>query len=139
MFSTEKDHGILLALFLIAFASLEASASMMDDKRAGFVGMRGKKDHFSFNDYLDDPSYYEVKRSGSGFVGMRGKKDAEDNEDLFYAPVEDDDAKRAGFVGMRGKKASKNYWPSFWYSPSLTRESRGSSSGFVGMRGRRRR
>ena len=109
MFSTEKGrifgHGIFLALFLIAFASLEAaSASMMDDKRAGFVGMRGKKDHFNFNDYLEDPSSYydaaaaEAKRAGSGFVGMRGKKDAEDQEDLFYAPIEE--AKRAGFVGM---------------------------------------
>ena len=109
MFSTEKGrifgHGIFLALFLIAFASLEAaSASMMDDKRAGFVGMRGKKDHFNFNDYLEDPSSYyesEAKRGGSGFVGMRGKKDAEDQEDLFYAPIEE--AKRAGFVGMQRK------------------------------------
>ena len=66
---------------------------------------------------------------------MRGKKDQEDQEDLYYAPMEA--AKRAGFVGMRGKK-SKNYWPSFWYAPALPqRESRGSSSGFVGMRGRR--
>merc|ERR1711860_97775 len=95
-------------MLLMVYASLEVTeAAFMDDKRA------------------------------SGFVGMRGKKDQEDQEDLYYAPIEAA-SKRAGFVGMRGKK-SKNYWPSFWYAPALNhRETRGSSaSGFVGMRGRR--
>ena len=142
MVSTKKlqsfEYGIFM--LLMVYASLEvAEAAFMDDKRAsGFVGMRGKKEaHLNFDDYLDTNTddYYEAKRSGSGFVGMRGKKDQEDQEDLYYAPMEA--AKRAGFVGMRGKK-SKNYWPSFWYAPALPqRESRGSSSGFVGMRGRR--
>lgn len=140
MVSTKKlqsfEYGIFM--LLMVYASLEvAEAAFMDDKRAsGFVGMRGKKEaHLNFDDYLDTNTddYYAAKRSG--FVGMRGKKDQEDQEDLYYAPMEA--AKRAGFVGMRGKK-SKNYWPSFWYAPALPqRESRGSSSGFVGMRGRR--
>ena len=133
------EYGIFM--LLMVYASLEVTeAAFMDDKRAsGFVGMRGKKEsHLNFDDYLDTNTddYYEAKRSGSGFVGMRGKKDQEDQEDLYYAPMEAA-SKRAGFVGMRGKK-SKNYWPSFWYAPALPqRESRGSSSGFVGMRGRR--
>ena len=144
MVSTKKlqsfEYGIFM--LLMVYASLEVTeAAFMDDKRAsGFVGMRGKKEsHLNFDDYLDTNTddYYEAKRSGSGFVGMRGKKDQEDQEDLYYAPMEAA-SKRAGFVGMRGKK-SKNYWPSFWYAPALNhRETRGSSSsGFVGMRGRR--
>ena len=64
-------------------------------KRAGFVGMRGKKDS------LEDGNNLLVNKR-AGFVGMRGKKMAEDNEDGFAL------SKRAGFVGMRGKK-----W-SFW-------------------------
>ena len=139
MVSTKKlpslEYGILM--LLMVYASLEVSeAAFMEDKRAGFVGMRGKKDSppLNFDDYIDTDSpdlYYEAAKR-SGFVGMRGKKDQEDQEDLFYAP----NPKRAGFVGMRGKKQVQNYWPSFWYAPAaLThRESRG-NSGFVGMRG----
>ena len=78
------DHGIFLALFLIVFAcSLETASASMEDKRAGFVGMRGKKDHFDFNEYFDDSDLYYDKRGGKGFVGMRGKKDQEDNDKLL--------------------------------------------------------
>ena len=83
-------------------------------KRAGFVGMRGKKDmENSLEDlYASDPdseaelyagpevypySYY--KRAG--FVGMRGKK----GQRYMGKPILPDALQRyvrAGFVGMRG-------------------------------------
>lgn len=91
---------------------------MNELKRAGFVGMRGKKD----NDAEDDGSYnnnnnddfslnddlaqyiFGPRAARAGFVGMRGKKA---DESLYD--------KRAGFVGMRGKKAA-DLFP-FWFIP----------------------
>merc|ERR1712122_349264 len=96
MVSTKKlpslEYGILM--LLMVYASLEVSeAAFMEDKRAGFVGMRGKKDSqpLNFDDYIDTDSpdlYYEAAKR-SGFVGMRGKKDQEDQEDLFYAQAQE--------------------------------------------------
>ena len=107
-------------------------------KRAGFVGMRGKKSNL-----LDDDDEEEVnggdmivrdgwmdaqqqqremaKRGNSGFVGMRGKKASGPAQMVEVDPAwfeqfltAGSSSKRAGFVGMRGKKA-----------------------GFVGMRGKK--
>ena len=58
---------------------------MQEDKRAGFVGMRGKKSNpFEVQDHVQDyypDLYYDtdsLSSKRSGFVGMRGKKsDAE--------------------------------------------------------------
>lgn len=125
----DRPLTLFLALFLVLMLAVASEA--FEVKRAGFVGMRGKKEDSNLEDlimdlYSQDPELFEETKR-SGFVGMRGKKDE------IYD-------KRAGFVGMRGKKSSqlpRRYeysWPSFW-SYNLPRESRGSSSGFYGMRG----
>lgn len=125
----------------------------LEDKRAGFVGMRGKKDYSDGEDESeDDPDAYmqylipdHPKRAG--FVGMRGKKD--NYEDLLRAAAADH--KRAssffgmrgkkgnsGFVGMRGKKSDPQAEAAFWrwLSPYLYENKvRRGSSGFFGMRG----
>ena len=71
----------------MAFIVLVAEANEQP-KRAGFVGMRGKKDAgnfydmYGFGDYNGVPEQdmlYELKRGSSGFVGMRGKKSGDDN------------------------------------------------------------
>ena len=76
----------------------------MELKRAGFVGMRGKKNLENlWNDLYDtEPMYPEQKRSG--FVGMRGKKSEPSDEAFNVAEPMFFTEKRAGFVGMRGKK-----------------------------------
>jgi len=109
-------------------------------KRAGFVGMRGKKsdsievptDDF----YENNPKMlYQSKRQG--FVGMRGKKsmDHEDAVNELFAAQNGADAerylKRAGFVGMRGKKGQR-YMGKPILPDALQRYVR---AGFVGMRG----
>merc|ERR1711973_450049 len=119
----------------------------MEVKRAGFVGMRGKKEAGLMEDmYENDPDIlYESKRQG--FVGMRGKKALPDSEsdaaeaaDLYAVPGLDPDRyfKRAGFVGMRGKKQSdyaSNY-ASYLRRPTLyDAMARNIRAGFVGMRG----
>ena len=113
---------------------LEDYGDHLDDKRAGFVGMRGKKDE----------DLYPYKRAG--FVGMRGRRADAEWEQAIMA------LKRAGFVGMRGKKSSgfvgmrgrrlysqptvaaMSQWP-FFNTVAGARKSRRASSGFVGMRG----
>ena len=97
-----------LGLGLFALASMASEAEAMELKRAGFVGMRGKKSMENlYQDMYDtDPSFPEVKRSG--FVGMRGKKSSSRNSDVEDLYEVTDPMyfmeKRAGFVGMRGKK-----------------------------------
>lgn len=103
---------------------------IMSDKRAGFQGMRGKKWDGGEDD--NEANLYDQYLKRAGFVGMRGKKMAEDDEDGFAL------SKRDGFVGMRGKK-----W-GFWTPRSAaTQNGNGDSyvmskmrrAGFVGMRG----
>jgi hypothetical protein len=117
---------LIASLFLAVMVTSAASASV-EDKRAGFMGMRGKKDVLrpqslfdlytmpavgeeTEEDYLVEPVAQEVeKRQKSGFVGMRGKKSDEmdpaelDYPGFYYLP------KRAGFMGMRGKKDYNRY------------------------------
>lgn len=75
-------------------------------KRAGFVGMRGKK--------ADDWEYVKRGRN-SGFMGMRGKKSMDDEwqDGPSFAQLKSFNdyvqGKRAGFVGMRGKKSYSQY------------------------------
>lgn len=98
-------------------------------KRAGFVGMRGKKSEME-----DDQSWPSFNNKRAGFVGMRGKKSyGFDNQSdllqylaaLYQQKPTPGEFKRAGFVGMRGKK-------------SITDESTlPKRAAFVGMRGRR--
>ena len=91
--------------------------SLVQVKRAGFVGMRGKKDmEGSLEDlYARDP----------------------DSEAELYAGPEVypySYYKRAGFVGMRGKKGG--YTPATMRRPTLFDAlQRHVRAGFVGMRG----
>lgn len=131
------------------------------EKRAGFVGMRGRKRAFERLELEAGPhedrfaSPYEQLIKRAGFVGMRGKKSMpyeSEDEESEMAPVAA--TKRAGFVGMRGKKAggkggasslpsdalsaAKYYhkfdsWP-YYLIPYASKSRRG-NSGFVGMRG----
>lgn len=133
-----------LCLFLALALFLASLSEAMEIKRAGFVGMRGKKNTLDLLQDLYEKELIEnevaPKRSGSGFVGMRGKKSEQVDLEELLEEAENLMDKRAGFVGMRGKKSSsdaapvKYQWPTFW-SYNLPRSSRGSSSGFVGMRG----
>ena len=84
--SSIRSNALLCGL-LLAFIVLVAEANEQP-KRAGFVGMRGKKDAgnfydmYGFGDYSGVPEQdmlYELKRGSSGFVGMRGKKSGDDN------------------------------------------------------------
>ena len=84
--SSIRSNALLCGL-LLAFIVLVAEANEQP-KRAGFVGMRGKKDAgnfydmYGFGDYNGVPEQdmlYELKRGSSGFVGMRGKKSGDDN------------------------------------------------------------
>ena len=66
-------------------------------KRAGFVGMRGKKS-------INDESTLSKR---AAFVGMRGRRTPQElgYDDLYnYQEIEDlaPRERRAGFVGMRG-------------------------------------
>lgn len=133
-------------------------------KRAGFVGMRGKKSHLVDGEEEeqnaiqdDDPQSWidqelvKRARNKAGFVGMRGKKSDQVNTfdmdpsswiDQFLSS-----SKRAGFVGMRGKKAGfvgmrgkksdseSSYYDLPLWSNQLSPKTRRGSSGFVGMRG----
>jgi hypothetical protein len=78
-----------------------------NNKRAGFVGMRGKKAYDLENQnellnylahlYHNQKNYNPPKRAG--FVGMRGKR--------FYTEATGDEVmlqKKAAFVGMRGRR-----------------------------------
>jgi len=142
------DNRSLSLLLRLSLALVVAStlAEAMEVKRAGFVGMRGKKEAGLMEDmYENDPDIlYESKRQG--FVGMRGKKsslpdsEAVEAAELYAVPGLDPDRyfKRAGFVGMRGKKTSdyaSNY-ASYLRRPTLyDAMSRNIRAGFVGMRG----
>ena len=89
----------------------------MQVKRAGFVGMRGKKDiEGSLEDlYASDPDSEAELYAG-----------AEVYPYSYY--------KRAGFVGMRGKKGG--YTPASMRRPTLFDAlQRHVRAGFVGMRG----
>ena len=93
-------------------------------KRAGFVGMRGKKDDDAWEDADDEV----IKRAP--FQGMRGKKDPEWDAYGFY--------KRAPFQGMRGKKDTA--LPYSLYLHSLAKAAAAANqkrAGFVGMRGKK--
>jgi len=106
-------------------------------KRAGFVGMRGKKsDSESDVDALTQLMYsgsWPSLHKRAGFVGMRGKKSyGFDNQGdllqylaMMYQPKPKPELKRAGFVGMRGKKSIND-------ESTLSKR-----AAFVGMRGRR--
>jgi hypothetical protein len=99
-----------------------------EDKRAGFVGMRGKK----------DATFYDLY-GGGGSSDYNSAAAPDSDAELLYQ------LKRSGFVGMRGKKM-KGYLNSMKYlgypgypeyamrNANLERNSR-SNSGFVGMRG----
>jgi len=147
------DNRSLSLLLRLSLALVVAStfAEAMEVKRAGFVGMRGKKASdvetgLMEDMYENEPDLlYESKRQG--FVGMRGKKALTDSEsdaaeaaDLYAVPGLDPDRyfKRAGFVGMRGKKQSdyaSNY-ASYLRRPTLyDAMARNIRAGFVGMRG----
>merc|ERR1712141_839601 len=85
--SNALSCGLLLAFILLVFPMNMTDATEEDlDKRAGFVGMRGKKlkgyqANMKFLGYPGYPEYVMRKlnenlarnsRSNSGFVGMRG-------------------------------------------------------------------
>merc|ERR1712020_474124 len=84
--SNALNCGLLLAFILLVFPMNMTDAVEEEDKRAGFVGMRGKKmkSYLNTMKYLGYPGYPEYalsrgnsnlernSRSNSGFVGMRG-------------------------------------------------------------------
>ena len=99
-------------------------------KRAGFVGMRGKKGMPSLDEsgaesdaWLLDDDMADLMSKRAGFVGMRGKKFDAANRQAWLSQLLN---KRAGFVGMRGKKGG-----------SSSEEGWGKRAGFVGMRGKK--
>merc|ERR1711879_443561 len=101
------DHGIFLALFLIVFAcSLETASASMEDKRAGFVGMRGKKDQEDNEALFYAPLIEDAASKRAGFVGMRGKKGKNYWPSYWFSTPNLDRESRgnSGFVGMRGRK-----------------------------------
>merc|ERR1712193_198319 len=111
---TDNRSPSLLLRFSLALVVASTLAEAMEVKRAGFVGMRGKK-------ALSD-------------------SDASEAADLYAVPGLDPTRyfKRAGFVGMRGKKQSdyaSNY-ASYLRRPTLyDAMARNIRAGFVGMRG----
>jgi len=112
------------------FVGMRGRRSQEMDKRAAFMGMRGKK---------------------APFNGMRGKKsssylpydfDTLKDEEFDYSGLRD---KKAPFNGMRGKKSSGSvdystpnasglgsWWQSYM---DFTKRRSGNYNGFVGMRG----
>jgi len=136
------SFGILLEIASYAVLTDAAPDNLPENvfeasKRAGFVGMRGKK---SDNDGEMDPlaqmmysSSWPSLHKRAGFVGMRGKKSyGFDNQGdllqylaMMYKPQPQPELKRAGFVGMRGKKSIND-------ESTLSKR-----AAFVGMRGRR--
>merc|ERR1712193_60500 len=108
---TDNRSPSLLLRFSLALVVASTLAEAMEVKRAGFVGMRGKKssdiETASMEDMYEDPDIlYESKRQG--FVGMRGKKQSDYASNyasyLRRPTLYDAMARniRAGFVGMRG-------------------------------------
>jgi len=147
--------GIILEIAsLVALTdALPTSMDLSDNtyeavKRAGFVGMRGKKsdaeeDANALSQLMSSHQVWEPALSNhkrAGFVGMRGKKSyGFDNQgdllqylSMLYQqqPVsrnlQGTHLKRAGFVGMRGKKSTIG-------DESVLQK----RAAFVGMRGRR--
>merc|ERR550539_1018255 len=145
--------GIILEIAsLVALTdALPTSMDLSDNtyeavKRAGFVGMRGKKsdaeeDANALSQLMSSHQVWEPALSNhkrAGFVGMRGKKSyGFDNQgdllqylSMLYQqqPVsrnlQGTHLKRAGFVGMRGKKSATG-------DESVLQK----RAAFVGMRG----
>jgi len=128
--SNALNCGLLLAFILLVFPMNMTDAVEEEDKRAGFVGMRGKK----------DATFYDLYGGGGGSDYNSAVAPDSDAELLYQL-------KRSGFVGMRGKKM-KSYLNTMKYlgypgypeyamsrgNSNLERNSR-SNSGFVGMRG----
>lgn len=113
---------------------VDSSWPDMMHKRAGFVGMRGKKDNnelWRYLSLLQQARERPLQYKRAGFVGMRGKKSDIDDDEF-------DLLKRAAFMGMRGRRApldyeqpQEEYWP---YFQDLSQPSE-KRAGFVGMRG----
>merc|ERR1711936_1126830 len=115
-------------------------------KRAGFVGMRGKKS-YGFDNQGDLLQYLSmlyqqqpVSRNlqgthlkRAGFVGMRGKKSTTGDESVLQ--------KRAAFVGMRGRRGPSELGYDGMALPYSIQDMEEEMSpkerraGFVGMRG----
>lgn len=118
-------------LFCSGRRSDEEAQKRAVNRNYGFTGMRGKKSLFNEDDVDSDESDWMLKRAGfvgmrgkkAGFVGMRGKKapgigaryipflyqdllrnryhrNFNADEDSYYYPVKD--RRSSGFVGMRG-------------------------------------
>jgi len=137
------SFGILLEIAsYVAVTDAAPSDSLPENafeasKRAGFVGMRGKKSDAEGDiDPLTQLMYsssWPSLHKRAGFVGMRGKKSyGFDNQGdllqylaMMYQPKPQPELKRAGFVGMRGKKSIND-------ESTLSKR-----AAFVGMRGRR--
>merc|ERR1712179_685398 len=134
------SFGILLEIASYAVLTDAAPDNLPENvfeasKRAGFVGMRGKKS-YGFDNQGDLLQYLammykpqpqpELKRAG--FVGMRGKKSINDESTL---------SKRAAFVGMRGRRTPQElgYDDLYNYQDTEDLAPRERRAGFVGMRG----
>jgi hypothetical protein len=110
-------------------------------KRAGFVGMRGKKSEGADEEedwYQEDDSdsvdYLGKRGSNTAFVGMRGKRPSYNGDDDEQGYLLKELAKRfgtSGFVGMRGKKMAEEE-DSYALPPAFSKR-----AGFVGMRGKK--
>lgn len=143
----------LLGLLLLNKVSLSHSNPVLDlyelnenndediiDKRAGFVGMRGKKYAYEGG---NDEDAFDTFAKRAGFVGMRGKKSFETTPEAL--PVTDQEQelmdmlramhkRRPQFMGMRGKKSDDDENDDELieeYAPSKR-------AGFVGMRGKKK-
>lgn len=103
--------------FLLQQMAAAAAAS----KRAGFMGMRGKKSGNGEMDEDDDNA--DEFDSSNGYV------------DSVPEAINAYSAKRAGFVGMRGKRPFWQERPELSRNHLLNRFRK--SAGFMGMRGRR--
>ena len=141
------DNRCLSLLLTLSFVLAAAStlAEAMQVKRAGFVGMRGKKSSSTLEGLLEDlyendPDVFYDTHKRAGFVGMRGKKASLDPEATaaeLYDIGNGNEAvyKRAGFVGMRGKKSQSDYQRYLRRPTLLDLMPRQVRAGFVGMRG----
>merc|ERR1711936_691408 len=115
-------------------------------KRAGFVGMRGKKSYGFDNQgdllqylpmlYQQQPvsrNIQDTHLKRAGFVGMRGKKSTIGDESVLQ--------KRAAFVGMRGRRGLSELGYDGMALPYSIQDMEEEMSpkerraGFVGMRG----
>merc|ERR1711936_1340450 len=115
-------------------------------KRAGFVGMRGKKSYGFDNQgdllqylsmlYQQQPVSRNLQSTHlkrAGFVGMRGKKSTTGDESVLQ--------KRAAFVGMRGRRGLSELGYEGMDLPYSIQDMEEEMSpkerraGFVGMRG----